>query len=244
MTSPVAEPDPALGEIGEMATDSALKALMAGIEEGDCSAVRLYANALLLRPERFAVDQLLEYAERRKARLERRKWLAAQTPFSVARALMRRLSPRSRSYLRRARAIAARGKSRFGLNWEEYRALMAEASESRWRATHGLEYRFLVAFLQASDAVPEALQELRTSDFSSVPYAAMFRLAQAHGLEALDVAELVETKGFVPPLGRTWWAAEARTTFQEMLARRARFERLGYRRRRRSPRRDGASPDG
>src|SRR5262249_5751914 len=122
--------------------------------------------------------------------------------------------------------IAARGRARFGLTAQEYRALMEEASESRWRATHGLEYRFLVAFLQAPESVPEALHDLRVSDFSSVTYAAMFRLAPVHGLAALDGPELVGSRGFIPPLGRERWASEARATFQEILARRARFASL------------------
>jgi hypothetical protein len=49
------------------------------------------------------------------------------------------------------------------------------------------------------------------------------------------VPELVRTRKFIPPLGRDWWAGEARATFQELLARRARFERSGYPRRRRTP---------
>jgi hypothetical protein len=110
---------------------------------------------------------------------------------------------------------------------------MDESSESRWKATHGLEYRFLVALLQAPEAVPEALDQLRDSDFSSVPYAAMFRLAQVHGLAALEMPDLVGTRKFIPPLGRDWWAGEARATFQELLARRHRFEQL-----RRKPHRD------
>jgi hypothetical protein len=155
---------------------------------------------------------------------------------------MRRLNPRSKRYIRQALAIVRRGRTGLWLTDEEAAAVMDEASATRWHATHGLEYRFLVAFLKVPQAVPEALEILRVSDFSSLPYAAAFGLLQAHGDGALDITEMVRTRRFIPPLETDWWAEEARATLRAMLARRDRWLTEGFMARRKPP--DGGADGG
>ena len=105
------------------------------------------------------------------------------------------------------------------------KALMTEASATRWRTKNGLEYRFLVALVQAPEVLSEAVAGLRPEDFISFPYAALFGQAHAKGPAVLTESRLLLAgRGQIPSQDVAWWAAEARGTLAELLARRARAE--------------------
>lgn len=104
-------------------------------------------------------------------------------------------------------------------------ALMTEASAARWQAKNGLEYRALVTLVQAPEVLPEAIADLRPEYFMSFAYAALFEQFRRHGPAALEESRpLLAGRGHIPNLDPAWWAAEARGTLAELLARRARVE--------------------
>ena len=190
-----------------------LAALKAGVAAGDVRAIRLCFDAVGLTRRKFDFDQLLAYAEKR-----------ARTPYENARRFIRNRNPRHWDYLRKARSTAKLGWRRFGLKEGEAVDLVNEALASRWHAKHGLEQRFLVAFLRAPGAVPKALGELDTSDFVNPCYAALFASWQEHGPASREsAAKLLGARGEVPALTPEWWESEARATLDEMLARRTRW---------------------
>ena len=190
-----------------------LAALKAGLAEGDLRAVRIFFDAAGLGTRKFDPDRLLAYAEKR-----------GRSPYQIARLLISNRNPRDWDYLRKARSVAKLGWRRFGLKEEEAVDLVNEALASRWHAKHGLEQRFLVAFLRAPGAVPQALAELDASDFVNPCYAALFASWQEHGPASPEsAAKFFEARGEVPALTPEWWESEARATLSEMLARRTRW---------------------
>lgn len=210
-----------------MTAIGAATTLPEGATEGARAQCRRFAAATCLRLGQVAPERPVAYDRSRDPGVRGRPAAGRPSAIERVRARLRQVSPRSRSFLRLAFATTRHGRARFGLTTEEARTVLDEASAARWRATHGLEYRFLVALLQAPGAIPDAMQVLKVSDFTSVPYAAMVGLVKEHGLNALDIPALVADRGFIPPLGPTWWAEEARATLKELLARRERWRLAG-----------------
>jgi hypothetical protein len=151
-----------------------------------------------------------------------------------ARRALASLNARSPRYLKSAGRLAYKWRMSRGLTEAEAHELRADALAARWRAANGLEYRFLVALMLASQPEPDALAELRPADFASVPYAALFAAWREQGVPVpTDAAELLEGRGYVPAspprastaahLPPSWWADELRSTVAELLARRQRW---------------------
>ena len=197
-----------------MAVDP-LATLKAGLEAGESRAFRLYFDALGMGTKEFNPARLVAYAEKKAL---------SRFPGESTRSFVERLNPRDWDYVRKVRLAAKYGWKRFGMTETEAVELVNEALARRWRVKHGLEYRFLVAFLRAPDAVPDALIELDAADFVNACYAVLFASLREHGIPSADAAgRLLESHGELPPLGREWWATEARETFAKMLARRTRW---------------------
>ena len=206
-----------------MALDEVLQALLDGLRDGDHRALKIYFRSAGLVPGRFDLGALAAYPARWAWQVSRKGKTRTMLALEDAGRKVRDLNPRCRDYIRRAARIVGMGRRRFGLTETDAEALMTEASAARWRAKNGLEYRFLAALVQAPEVLPEATVELRPEDFMSFAYAALFEQFRRRGPAALEESRpLLAGRGHIPILDPAWWAAEARGTLAELLARRAR----------------------